>query len=123
MLNLATNIVSTHKTLRQIDTKLSREHSLTLLHKLAADDDFRSRFEQKPAVALAELGVSQELIDSLPATSVAPMKLAPHHVFADAAEQLKRGQVEVCLCQLPPQIGLWPELADTKKINVPFAVS
>jgi putative modified peptide len=104
------------------DSKLSREHSLALLHKLANDDGFRSRYEHKPAAALAELGVPQELIDSLPATSVAPMKLAPHHAFANAVEQLKHGQAEVYLCQLPPQIGLWPGAA-TKKINVPFAAS
>jgi putative modified peptide len=104
------------------DSKLSREHSLALLHKLATDDGFRSRYEQKAATALAELGVPQELIDSLPATSVAPMKLAPHKAFADAVEQLKRGQAEVYLCQLPPQIGLWPG-ATTKKIKVPFAAS
>ena len=58
------------------DSKLSREHSLALLHKLATDDGFRSRYEQKPAAALAELGVPHETIVNLKASCLAAQTLA-----------------------------------------------
>ena len=74
------------------DSKLSREHSLALLHKLANDDGFRSRYEQKPAAALAELGVPQETIVNLKASCLAPASLpgkehlqAAHAQFANVA--------------------------------------
>lgn len=107
------------------DSQLSREHSLALLHKLSTDDDFRNRFEQKPAAALAEVGVPQDLIDGLPAASTAPMKLAPRETFANALEHFKRGAAEVALCQSAPQIGLsiGPQADTTGGTQIPFAAS
>ena len=70
------------------DSKLSREHSLALLHKLANDDGFRSRYEQKPAAALAELGVPHETIVNLTATCQITGKLADKTRFAEARQQL-----------------------------------
>src|SRR6185312_13659689 len=64
------------------DSKLSREHSLALLHKLANDDGFRSRYEQKPAAALAELGVPHETIANLKGSCLAPASLANKDHFA-----------------------------------------
>ena len=66
------------------DSKLSREHSLALLHKLANDDGFRSRYEQKPAAALAELGVPHETIVNLKGSCLAPTTLADKDHFAQA---------------------------------------
>jgi putative modified peptide len=104
---------------------LSREHSLALLQKLATDDGFRSRFEQKPAAALAELGVPQALIDSLPATSTAPMKLASREAFTRALEHFKLSEAEVLLCQSAPQvaISLGPQKDPAGDTKIPFAAS
>lgn len=107
------------------DSKLSREHSLALLHKLATDDGFRSRYERKPAAALAELGVHQELIDSFSASSKRPIKLAPRTAFADALRHLRSDAAEVCLCQAAPQISLSVSARpdDKDSVKVPFASS
>jgi putative modified peptide len=107
------------------DSKLTHERSLALLHKLATDDGFRSRYEQNPAAALAELGVPQELIDGLPASSKAPLKLAPRPTFADALEHFRRGVAEVYLCQSVPQVSLSISAQSTGKdpVKIPFADS
>ena len=60
---------------------LSREHSLALLHKLSTDDGFRSRFEQKPAAALAEMGVPHETIVNLNAQCLTARTLAGKDAF------------------------------------------
>ena len=67
------------------DSKLSREHSLALLHRLATDDGFRSRYEQKPAAALAELGVPHETIVNLKGSCLAPATLADISAVAGSA--------------------------------------
>ena len=79
------------------DSKLSREHSLALLHKLANDDGFRSRYEQKPAAALAELGVPHETIASLMATFQVTGKLADKTRFAEARRQLLNAGADACV--------------------------
>ncbi|HET7221763.1 MAG TPA: NHLP-related RiPP peptide [Rhodanobacteraceae bacterium] len=77
------------------DSKLSREHSLALLHKLANDDGFRSRYEQKPAAALAELGVPHETIVNLKGACLAPTSLADKSHFTRAhAELAKAGMTD-----------------------------
>lgn len=88
------------------DSKLSREHSLALLQKLATDDGFRSRYEQNPATALAEAGVPQDVIDALHATSKAPMRLAPKATFAAALDHYRQGVAEICLCLSAPLVSL-----------------
>ena len=76
------------------DSKLSREHSLALLHKLANDDGFRGRYEQKPAAALAELGVSLETIVNLKGSCLAPATLADKAHFSNAHEKLSNAATE-----------------------------
>lgn len=88
------------------DSKLSREHSLALLQKLATDDAFRNRYEVNPATALAEVGVPQDVIDALHAASKSPLRLAPKTAFAAALEHYRQGVAEVCLCQITPQVKL-----------------
>lgn len=84
------------------DSTLSREHSLALLHKLSTDDGYRSRFEQKPAAALAELGVPHETIVNLNATCLAPTTLRDKGHFTEAHKQLANAAADVCVGMIPP---------------------
>ncbi|HEY9112160.1 MAG TPA: NHLP-related RiPP peptide [Rhodanobacteraceae bacterium] len=84
------------------DSKLSREHSLALLHKLATDDDFRSRYEQKPAAALAELGVPLNTIVNLKASCLASTSLADKDHFMKAHGELNNMAAENCLMMVIP---------------------
>ena len=84
------------------DSSLSREHSLALLHKLATDDGFRSRYEQKPAAALAELGVPHETIVNLKASCLAAQPLADKEHFQTAHAQLTTSAADQCLTMVVP---------------------
>jgi len=88
------------------DSKLSREHSLALLHKLANDDGFRSRYEQKPAAALAELGVPHETIVNLNGSCLAPTKLADKPHFQTAHEHLSAAAADESLTMIIPTVKL-----------------
>ncbi len=84
------------------DSKLSREHSLALLHKLATDDGFRSRYEQKPAAALAELGVPLETVVNLKASCLAPSTLLEKEHFSRAHRELSNAAADACIGMNPP---------------------
>jgi putative modified peptide len=88
MSNVATETAAAPVVSPQTNAKLSREHSLALLHKLATDDIFRSRYERKPAAALAEVGIPSETIKSFTATCQVMGKLADKTRFAEARRQL-----------------------------------
>ncbi len=88
------------------DSKLSREHSLALLHKLATDDGFRSRYEQKPAAALAELGVPHETIVNLKASCLAPTSLADKGHFQTAHAQLTAAAADQCVGMIVPTVKM-----------------
>lgn len=90
------------------DSELSRKHSLALLHKLATDDGFRGRYEQKPAAALAELGVSLETIVNLNASCLAATGLAAKEHFSLAHAELANAAADECLMMLPPKAKLGP---------------
>ena len=68
------------------DTALTKEQGLALLTKLATDDGFRARFEQKPAHALSEIGIPAQQIVALPAACLCSRKLASKQDM-DAAKQ------------------------------------
>lgn len=88
------------------DSKLSREHSLALLHKLANDDGFRSRYEQKPAAALAELGVPHETIVNLKASCLASTSLADKRHFQAAHVQLTAAAADQCVGMIVPTVRM-----------------
>lgn len=88
------------------DSRLSREHSLALLHKLASDDAFRSRYEQNPAAALAELGVPQETIVNLKASCLASTTLAAKADLLAAHAQLSAAAADQCLAMMVPTVKL-----------------
>lgn len=86
------------------DSSLSREHSLALLQKLSTDDGFRSRFEEKPAAALAELGVPHDTIVNLKASCLASNKLADKQTLASAHQDLLEREINCCAQMHPPFI-------------------
>ena len=88
------------------DSKLSREHSLALLHKLATDDGFRSRYEQKPAAALAGLGVPLETIVNLKASCLAAQTLANKEHFRTAHTELAATAANQCLTMIWPTVKM-----------------
>ena len=88
------------------DSKLSREHSLALLHKLATDDGFRSRYEQKPAAALAELGVPHETIVNLKGSCLAPASLPDKERFQAAHTEWAAVATDECLMMSWPNVKL-----------------
>lgn len=90
----------------QTDSKLSREHSLALLQRLATDDGFRSRYEQKPAAALAELGVPHETIVNLKASCLAPTTLADKGHFVEAHKDLANAAADCCVGMVIPSIKM-----------------
>ena len=106
MSNIATQTVASPVVWLETNAKLSREHSLALMHKLATDDVFRSRYEQKPAAALAELGVPLETIVNLKAACLAPALLAEKERFSQAYAELAHGAADGCLMMTPPTLRL-----------------
>ena len=106
MSNLATESVAAPVVSLQTNASLSREHSLALLHKLATDDDFRSRYERKPAAALAELGVPHETIVNLKASCLASTSLADKAHFESAHVQLAAAATDQCLTMIIPTVKM-----------------
>ena len=88
------------------DSSLSREHSLALLHKLYTDDGFRSRFEQKPAAALAEMGVPHDTIVNLKASCLSSTTLADKGHFAEGHKQLANAAADCCVGMITPTAKL-----------------
>jgi len=85
---------------------LSREHSLELMQKLATDDGYRSRFEQRPAAALAELGVPDETIANLNPLCLVEVRLADKERFVEARKQLGEAAAHVCVGMNIPTVAL-----------------
>ena len=106
MSNVAAETVAAPVVSLQTNASLSREHSLALLHKLATDDDFRSRYERKPAAVLAELGVPHETIVNLKASCLASSSLADKEYFQAAYEELATVVVDECLVMTWPTIKM-----------------
>ena len=88
------------------DSTLSREHSLALLHKLSTDDGFRSRFEQKPAAALAEMGVPHDTIVNLKASCLSATTLADKAHFVQAHQELANAAAECCVGMFIPSVKM-----------------
>ncbi|HEY9112159.1 MAG TPA: NHLP-related RiPP peptide [Rhodanobacteraceae bacterium] len=106
MSNVVTETVAAPVVSLQTDEKLSREHSLALLHKLATDDDFRSRYEQKPAAALAELGVPLETIVNLKASCLMAQPLADKAHFSNARIELTNAAADCCIAMIVPSVKM-----------------
>jgi len=88
------------------DGKLSREHSVALLEKLAKDDAFRAGFEKDPDAALRSIGVDEATLASLDAAGCrAPMRLAGKAVFQAELDRYRDSEEE-CLTMISPLLRL-----------------
>ena len=67
---------------------LTKAQGLALLTRLIEDDAFRTRFEQAPATAFAEIGVSPETIANMKEACLTARRLAPAEVLRASRERL-----------------------------------
>lgn len=88
------------------DSTLTKDQALALLRKLATDDDFRTRFENKPAKALTEVGLTAESIIELKACCLKPTKLAEKEHFAGIVEALNQAALQEAMSMIIPQMKL-----------------
>ncbi|HEX7370557.1 MAG TPA: NHLP-related RiPP peptide [Rhodanobacteraceae bacterium] len=84
------------------NSKLTREHSLALLHKLATDDGYRSRYEQNPTNAMTEVGIPAETVANFASTCVTSGKLADKDKFAAAHKKLLDASADCCVQMFIP---------------------
>lgn len=70
------------------DAALTIEQCRKLIHELATNDEFRIRYEDKPAAALTELGIPFHVVVNLNANCLAPKKLPRKEVFQAASKNL-----------------------------------
>ncbi len=84
------------------DTRLTREHELSLLKKLSTDDDYRARFEKDPSGALKEIGVPDKEIAALDPANLKPGTLADKATLAAAHAKLSDTSVSDHVCLIVP---------------------
>ena len=70
------------------DATLTNAQCAILIKELANNDEFRRRYEQKPAAALVELGVPYHTVVNLNAACLVPRQLADKETFQAAQTQL-----------------------------------
>jgi len=70
------------------DATLTNEQCVALIKELATNDEFRKRYEDKPAAALVELGIPYHTVVNLNAACLAPRRLADKETFAAAQKDL-----------------------------------
>lgn len=88
------------------DAVLTNEQALKLLHELSANDGFRTRFEEKPAAALVEIGIPHETVINLNSACLAPMQLAGKGEFAKAYKRLGNDAAAWCSQMIVPTLRL-----------------
>lgn len=84
------------------DSKLSREHALALLHKLAHDDSFRVRFQANPAEGLRSCGVPAETVAAFPPASMALPALPDKSRFAALHDEVEKASASEFRCMSGP---------------------
>lgn len=75
------------------DAVLTIEQCRKLIHELATNDDFRRRYEDKPAAALVELGIPFHVVVNLKASCLAPIKLGRKEIFQEANQKLEEESI------------------------------
>ncbi|MBX3687995.1 MAG: NHLP-related RiPP peptide [Dokdonella sp.] len=85
---------------------LTTEQTRQLVHRLATDDAYRSRFEANPAKALAELGVDGSVIDGLDAQCLQACKLGSKDVFQKANANLDEATAQAYSSFLVPALRI-----------------
>jgi len=85
---------------------LTSEQCAQLIRELATSDEFRARYEEKPAAALVELGVPYHTVVNLNPACLAPSKLADKKTFEDALARLDGESMSAYLSMTVPKARL-----------------
>jgi putative modified peptide len=88
------------------DRKLTLDQAFCLLRKLGTDDDFRTRFETKPAAALTEIGLSAEEVIQLNAFCLSPVVLADKSVFMKIVDTCDREALRSVTAMIVPNLRI-----------------
>lgn len=67
---------------------LTNEQCAKLIQELASNDEFRARYQEKPAAALVELGVPYHTVVNLDPACLVPAPLADRKTFEAAQSRL-----------------------------------
>lgn len=87
-------------------SRLPKEQELQLMKKLSSDDDYRARYENNPADALKEVGVTDEQISALDPAALKPGKLAEKADIASAHGKLAEANISEHVCLIAPLMRL-----------------
>lgn len=87
------------------DAVLTKAQGIALLRELATNDAFRTRFEEKPAAALVELGIPAHTVVNLPAACQVPRKIADAKSMLAALDELEKDVSDACLTMSPPKVS------------------
>ena len=85
---------------------LTTEQVRQMVHQFATNDDFRSLFEQSPAKALAQLGISDDVIAGLDSKCMQPCKLGSKAAFQAANAELDEATAQTFASFLVPAVSL-----------------
>lgn len=88
------------------DSTLSNEQAVALLRKLGTDDEFRARFEDKPALALTEIGLTADEVIRLNARCLTPIRLAEKAELLAIVEQLDQVALQSAMSMIIPEMKL-----------------
>ena len=76
------------------DATLTVEQCRKLIHELATNDEFRRRYEDKPAAALVELGIPFHVVVNLKASCLTSRRLGSKEVFLAANQRLDEDMIQ-----------------------------
>ncbi len=88
------------------DRKLTLDQAFSLLRKLGTDDEFRIRFQTKPATALTEIGLSAEEVIQLNAFCLSPVVLADKSVFLKIVDTCDREALRSVTSMIVPNLRI-----------------
>lgn len=77
------------------DSTLTIEQCRKLIHELATNDEFRRRYEDKPAAALVELGIPFHVVVNLKASCLSSRQLAGKEIFQAADRKLEDESIQL----------------------------
>lgn len=85
---------------------LPQELGLTLVTRLAADEDFRTLFQADPRAALRSIGVPESVLEDLAAECFESRPLADRQVFAELANDLGSEQFRAAMSMWIPSVAV-----------------
>jgi putative modified peptide len=85
---------------------LTNEQCAQLIKELASNDEFRARYQEKPAAALVELGVPYHTVVNLDPACLVPTQLADRKTFEAAQARLDSESMSTYLSMNIPKARL-----------------